>query len=133
MILPWLYKENEIGTCFSQTPWNLEKITWPAIDQSNDPWSYHEALIISIILLGNPNFLRMAKTKDRFTLSNAFSISNFIMIPCSFHITLECRASWTIVILSRICLLGTNPPWFSKIRLGRIGFIRFANILVVIF
>ena len=69
-----------------------------------------QAWMTSVISLENSSFLRTAIRYGRLTLSNAFAISNLIMIPFSFLCILECTTSCTIITLSMICLLGTNPP-----------------------
>ena len=91
-----------------------------------------QACISSTNSFEKPKVFNTTTRKDRFTLSKAFVMSIFRMKPFSLLERLVWMASWTRMMLSTICLLGTNPPWFSEIIEGRRGFSLPAMILEII-
>jgi hypothetical protein len=89
-----------------------------------------QALIHFINVGSKPKFSMTLNMKLFLTLSNTFARLSFMIIPLSFRRILECRASWTRIMLSTICLPLMNPPWFSVMIVGRIVLILLAIIFV---
>lgn len=65
-----------------------------------------------------PNWWRISNNKECQTLSKAFAMYILMIIPLSLLAWLEWMASWTIILLSTICLFSINLFWLSKITLG---------------
>ena len=91
-----------------------------------------QALIQPINFWENPNFRKTVNRKSCRTRSKALARSNLITISFSFFLQLVCMASWTRMMLSRICRPLTNPPWFFGISFGRTFLSLLAIILVII-
>lgn len=61
------------------------------------------AIIHTIREFKKPNFLRIDVRKEIKTLSKALVMSNLMVIPFYPLDLLECTASWTRIMLSKIC------------------------------
>ena len=91
-----------------------------------------QALIHLHKFFENPNLSMISNKRKWWTLSKAFSISSLMAIPCFLHSMLEWMSSWTMFMLSMICLLAMKHPCVSEIIFAMIFFILLARILAII-
>lgn len=124
-----MYKKGERGSpCLIPLEEEKKLDGFPLINIENLGVEMHSNIQF-IHCLSNPKACMILQRKHQSTLSYAFVISSFIIIPGLFVLWRVCIASCATITLSRIDRPGTNPVYSSEMMLFMRGFI----LLVMIF